>query len=309
MTSKLVSRAVFAAHDAPVPADVELAPAPNASTAKPVQESLGEPEQLDAGAVDVMARMRRSGASESFAEEVAHYVHRKGLRGPYAIDGAAALIGKLFHRARSPKRGVGPARIVFVGPTGAGKTACIAKLGRLLSDSGRSVAFASLDPLGMTTLERIGSLDADRDRTEIPLAPISKAVDLEALLAGHTDLDLVLVDTPGISPSDTEAIDELASELGDLARIDPLDCYLVLPAHLEGRAADFIASAFSRLGPTGAIVTKLDETDAPCAVLEAIQSRRLPVAFLSDGQDVRGHLTRPKTEHFADLFLRGRCSL
>ena len=64
--------------------------------------------------------------------------------------------------------------------------------------------------------------------------------------------------------------------------------------------------AFARTAPTGCVVTQLDETDQPAGVLEEIGRARLPVAFLCDGQDVRGHLARPSPDRFADLFLRGR---
>ena len=82
--------------------------------------------------------------------------------------------------------------------------------------------------------------------------------------------------------------------------------YLVLPASTSRGSLALSVQAFRKLGPDAVCVTKLDETVEPAGALETALEARLPIAFLCDGQDVRSHLQRPTSDHFADLFLRGK---
>lgn len=321
MCPRQVNRAVFAAYDAetrevkPVERP-ELVVEPKAPKAKPPVEPAVEPvkragsaaPEVEPGTRDVAERLCRTGVSRSFALEIARHVRDHGLRGAYAIDGAAALIRRLYRRAASPSPSSGTARVAFVGMSGSGKTTAVAKLGRQMAKTGRSVAFASLEPGPANAPERVSSVERDRDRMEVPFAPIGSAMELEALLSVQDDLDVLLVDTPGVSPFDEATIEDLAKELAGISRLAPLECYLVVPAHLNGRALDRMLDKFAPLGITAAIVTKLDETDAPGAVLEHLKRRGLPVAFFADGADTRAQLIRPEPRHFADLLLRGRCT-
>jgi flagellar biosynthesis GTPase FlhF len=54
------------------------------------------------------------------------------------------------------------------------------------------------------------------------------------------------------------------------------------------------------------IITKIDETREPAPVLELVRELSLPVAFLSDGQDIGRDFHRARREHLADLLIRGR---
>ena len=266
-------------------------------------------DDLDPGTRDVRDRLLEHGASLDFTARVVRAVRTSRARGAYAIDVAAHVIGRAFPILPSPKRPRrlgAPRLIAFVGPTGSGKTTTVAKLGRRLAAAGRRVGYLTLDAVGATALERVGGVAADSDRTEIPLAAIRKADDLTRALRRLGSVEVVLLDTPGLSPRDEVELDLLARELHRIGERHRLDVFLVLSATKSRSSLELASWAFAHTAPTACVLTKLDETDEPGALLERVATAGLAVAFLCDGQDARGHLARPTPDRFADLLLRGR---
>lgn len=264
---------------------------------------------LEPGAADVRRRLLAAGASDELCESVLRAVVGSDARGTFAIDAAARVIGGLFQIQPSPRRAAGaPYLIAFVGTPGSGKTSTLAKLGRRLQGVGRRVAYASFDPQGLAALQRVGGLESDVDRTEVPLAAVRRASDLRRFVQRAGAPDVVLVDTPGFSPRDERELARFADELARARTPERFDCYAVLPATSSRAALRLACDALAPLAPDAGVLTRLDETSAPAPALECLREADLPVAFLCDGQDVRGHLFRPTRDHFADLLLRGKLS-
>jgi len=263
------------------------------------------PNELEPGARDVRERLLAAGASPTLADRVVRGVLARDARGAYAIDAGAELLGSAFTYEPPPRGADAPHVLAFVGPTGAGKTAVLARLGRRLLDAGRDVFFATLDPLSVG-VDGAARLRTDVDRTELPLTVVRDAVELHAALVERGGSDLVLLDTPGLSPRDEQGLAELGDTLTAVRRLGTPHVYLVLPAGASRAALGLAADAFRRARPTAAVVAKLDETTEPGAVLEEAQRAGLPLAFLCDGQDVRQHLARATPDRVADLFLRGQ---
>jgi len=274
------------------------------SKSEALLEGLSEP-----GALDVRDRLLEHGASAEFAAVILQRVQEAGASGTWAIDEAADAIGRSISVRPSPKRKRGsrvPHIFAFAGPTGAGKTTTLAKLGRRLAKSGCKVLFATLDAAGASALERVGGIESDIDRAEIPLVSIRGAEDLMEALSKQPQTDIVMIDTPGLSPRDEDGLDMLSAEIAELGALGPLDLYLVLPATRSRASLRLAHNAFNRMHPVACVLTKLDETDEPGTVLSEVACAHLPVAFLCDGLDTRAHLDRPKAGDFADLLLRGK---
>jgi len=264
--------------------------------------------ELEPGTRDVAGRMLAHGATPEFARLVLSEVLRGGARGAYAVDAASEILARALPILPSPKRPrrfQRPPLLAFVGPAGVGKTTTLTKLGRRLRAGGRKVLFASLDPLSLGALERVGGLEADVDRGELPLELVRDAADLERLLRRAGPVDTVLLDTPGFSPREETRLDEAARELARFSGPCELETLLVLSAASGRGALRTLLAAFAPFRARGAVLTKLDETDEPAAACEALLRARLPLAFLCDGQDTRAHLRRPTGEALAELVLRG----
>jgi flagellar biosynthesis GTPase FlhF len=286
--------------------DLRRPPAPLVRVPPTVDELVGL--ELEAGTRDVAQRMLAHGASSEFVRAILIEVQRAGARGAYAIDAAAALLARAVPILPSPKRPRAherPPLFAFVGPTGVGKTTALVKLGRKLREAGRTVAFASLDPISLDAIERAGGFASDVDRGELPLALVRTAEDLTKLLRRAGAVDAVLLDTPGLSPREEQRIDELRRELVRCTATCETQILLVLSAASGRGALRLTTQAFAGLRADGAVLTKLDETDEPAAAYEALVRAHLSIAFLCDGQDTRAHLFRPTGEALSELVLRG----
>jgi flagellar biosynthesis protein FlhF len=264
--------------------------------AAPESEAVGDTRE-------VRARLAAAGASGALVEAVCREV--SGGAKSHPIDAAAAAIGRRFLVARSP-RVAGKTRVItFVGPTGAGKTLSLAKLGLQLKQAGRKVAFAA------PRARRVGALEqaqAYADLIEVPLHVVDPDARISERTFAASKAEAVLFDVPGCSPADDAALEDLRLTLSRVGADLTLDRYLVLPASASASALRVAERTFAPLAPSGCVITKLDETAEPGPVLELALRRRLAVAFLCDGTDVAKHLHRASADRFSDLLLRGRIS-
>ena len=262
--------------------------------------------RADPGLADVRERLARHGASRGLVERIAQRVEASGARGMYALDVAARLIGKAVTLHPAPKRSSVPHLLALVGPGGAGKTTTLAKLGRRLVAGGRRVRFASLDGVGLATLESLDPRGADADRHEIAIQALTSTEQLDERRLAAEGLDALLLDTPGLPLRDAQGQAALARELARLGSHTRAEVQLVLPANAARETLDLALEAFAPLEPSAVVLTKLDETPRPGAALELCLRAKLPIAYLADGRDVRAGLRPARPGDVADLFLRGR---
>ena len=271
------------------------------------------PGSREKGLTDVERFLVRSGCSEQLVKDTLEAVEGSRSTGAFAIDAAASHLGGLVPIAPSPRvarrssdddPAHAPHLISFVGPTGVGKTTTLAKLAARLVRARRRVALVTLDqrPTAIDALKRFGTL------LQAPVDAARDGLELARITTRSRHVDAVLVDTSGSSPRDGDALQLLGRVLERAvggAR-SHLDVYLTVPATSSRTALDETRIGFRPAGLTGLVITKLDETAAPAPVLEFARESELPVALLADGQDRSRHLHRPRPDHFADLFLRGR---
>ncbi len=184
--------------------------------------------------------------------------------------------------------------VALVGPTGAGKTTTIAKLAaRAVLDHDKTVTLVACDSF------RVGAVDHLRRYASLLRVKLQVATsrhDLESIVRDATS-DLVLVDTGGRAPDLESAEGWLASRPRRARSADDaqpglelssreIDVLLCLPASLRARDVTRIAKTFAPLHPTALAITKLDETEAPAAIVHGPVTTRLPVSLVTFGQRV-----------------------
>jgi flagellar biosynthesis protein FlhF len=177
--------------------------------------------------------------------------------------------------------------IALIGPTGVGKTTTLAKLAARYArtHSARDVALITTD------VYRIGAREQLYTYGRLLGMPVVEAADEAALgeaLARLKDYKLVLIDTAGLSQRDSM----LVSQLSWLAKYPQISSYLVMPANAQTRDLDEVIHRFSIAKPKGAILTKLDETGRLGSALSLTIRRKLPIAYVTDGQRVPEDLHR-----------------
>ena len=173
-------------------------------------------------------------------------------------------------------------RLLFVGPSGVGKTTLLAKLAArwVLQNGPERVALVSADT------SRIGAQDQLRVigrllgvRTEC----LTDVGGLGSAMTALRDYRLVLIDTSGTHAATTAAAQSLAKALAVDARIETV---LVVAANSQAAGIDDLFARSKWLQPCACVITKLDEAASLGGVLSAAVRSKLPIASVSSGPEI-----------------------
>jgi flagellar biosynthesis protein FlhF len=200
-----------------------------------------------------------------------------------------------------PKARVRQKRIMaFVGPTGVGKTTTIAKLAaRWALQDKKKIALVTIDTF------RIGAVEQLRIYGEIigvPVEVVTSPAELQHVLARHKNKDTIFIDTTGRSAKRPMQLAELRAFLDPVKNLEK---YLVVSATIKARDLLTIYRAYSSIGLTAAIFTKLDETDSLGPLLDLCHRTSLPVAYVANGQNVPEDLEEADSTALARLLWGG----
>jgi flagellar biosynthesis protein FlhF len=171
--------------------------------------------------------------------------------------------------------------VALVGPTGVGKTTTIAKLAanyRLREK--RRVGLITVDTYRVAAVEQLRTY---ADIIDLPMEVVATPREMREAVGRMSHLDLVLMDTAGRSPRDEVRIQELKSMLGEA---EPDEVHLVLSATAGAKSLAATAERFADVGTTALILTKLDEATSLGQLMTLLRSCRLPISYLTDGQNV-----------------------
>ncbi len=186
----------------------------------------------------------------------------------------------------------------LVGPTGVGKTTTIAKLAAYAKlELKQKVALLTLDTF------RLAAVDQLQQYAQILQVPIHVALtveDLRSALRFYQDRALVLIDTPGHNPKDTEVLAQLRRFLDELPEVET---HLVLSATTKPRDMAEVAHRFEPLNPQRLVFTKLDETSTFGPILSTLVRVKKPLSYLGTGQEVPQDLELATSRRVADLIL------
>ena len=172
-------------------------------------------------------------------------------------------------------------KVIFVGPTGSGKTTTIAKLAANFAlHKKKKVAMVSLDTY------RIGAIGQLRIYGEIMGVPVEVAGDrneLAAIVKKHEDKDLLLIDTTGKSHADKSYPGQLKVMLNDLGSVET---QLVLSLTIQEKILQESVKQFSLLGIDRVLFTKIDEGMSFGSLFNFSLRTRIPFSYFTVGQRV-----------------------
>lgn len=182
------------------------------------------------------------------------------------------------------------APIMLIGPTGAGKTSCAAKLAASALDQGAGAFIMTADAGRAGAVEQIktygDSLGVDYFVVETP-QDVARALDL------YPPAGLALLDTPGVSPFDAGDIAALRC-FQETLKAEPV---LVLPASGDVEEFKEWSAAFREFGVKRAIITKFDATKRVGAALTAAHAAGMTLSYFSESAFISDGLT-PATPEF-----------
>jgi flagellar biosynthesis protein FlhF len=181
-----------------------------------------------------------------------------------------------------------------------GKTTTLAKLAaRFALQEGRKVGFITVDTFRIAAVEQL------KTYAKIMALPLEVALDgasLRGAVESLSDRDLILVDTAGQSPRDEESLRELAAFFPTDVEVE---VHLVLAVTTRGRDLERILRQYEPLRPTRLLLTKLDETECLGPLLSLPLASRLPLSYLTVGQNVPDDLEEATPSRVVEHLCRG----
>jgi flagellar biosynthesis protein FlhF len=186
----------------------------------------------------------------------------------------------------------------FVGPTGVGKTTTIAKLAAdLMLNQKKKVGFITTDTYRIAAVEQLKTY---ANILNIPIEVVFSPTDMESAVEKLASCDVILMDTAGRNYLQKQFIDELSRLVPNQT---PVQTHLVLSMTSRIDDLEDILDNFRTLPVSSMIVTKLDETNRQGNLLNLITTCKIPVTYLTNGQNVPDDILKVSPEAIADIIL------
>ncbi|MBW9151927.1 flagellar biosynthesis protein FlhF [Clostridium estertheticum] len=204
------------------------------------------------------------------------------------------ILKEMIHITKSKLQG----RIVLVGPTGVGKTTTIAKLaGKLALAEGKKVGLITVDTYRIGAVEQ---LKAYADIMNLPFKVVYNMNDMDKAIESMSECEVVLIDTTGRSSKNKMQIAELRTFV---EKADTKNIHLVLSSTTKNRDMKYIIEGYRILNYNSIIVTKLDETATYGSILNILETAKIPLSFVSIGQNVPDDIKELSADSIVSLIL------
>jgi flagellar biosynthesis protein FlhF len=256
------------------------------------------PAERPAKAEELVKTMTDAGLDAGIALDIIDRVVANEL--PFATPRA---LKKLVRRALARRipiaqpAATGARSVAFVGPGGAGKTLCAARLAATYATrSELPVVVISLRPVdGGTELRSL------LEPFGIGLRTADSGAQARAHLAGALDHALVVIDTPAVAPRSPAEVNALADELRALG---VEEVHLTLPSTYSGPAARELADALAPLSPSCIALTHMDATTHVGGLVDYAIREQRPMSYTSTGGGLPGGLSPADPDELAGLLIQ-----
>ncbi len=199
-----------------------------------------------------------------------------------------------LHAEDGPK--TGPRVIALVGPTGVGKTTTIAKLSaplRLVHR--RRIGLITLDTFRLGAIEQISRY---AEIVGLEVRAVERPDQLAAALAEFHEFDVVFIDTAGTSPKNTDHLDHVRRIL---ALVENVEVHLCLSASVTRDALVETVQRYRPLAFDRLLITKADEAVGAGHLMDLFDVAKVPVSYMTCGQDVPEDIATATTERLESL--------
>ncbi len=205
-------------------------------------------------------------------------------------------IGVPLEKMRSKRQQI----VALVGPTGVGKTTTIAKIAANNKIfHGKKVGIITADTFRIAAVEQIQTF---ANIAGIPIEVVYDPQEMKDAIRSLKDMDLILIDTVGRSQRKSEHLQKI-KEFIDAA--SPQQVHLVLSLTGSTKNLLEVAHNFSVLKPNRFIFTKLDEVSGAGNILNIAYKTKIPVSYVTTGQNVPDDVLLPDHNSISRLLLYG----
>ena len=225
------------------------------------------------------------------------FLNKKNLDS-YVVSTIASMIPTANFEINKQKK---PKIVSLVGPTGVGKTTCIAKLSvisKILHNL--NVGLISIDTY------RLGALDQLKifaDISDIEFHVAYEPADVSKFISKMKKKDLIFIDTVGRSQNKTEQLEGI----NDFLKVTKVDeTYLVLSATSMSKNMIDAAQKFRVLKYNGIVITKLDEAVSFGNIFNLVTAINVPIKYLTNGQIIPDDIIAGDSEFIANMIYSGK---
>ncbi|MCL2398224.1 MAG: flagellar biosynthesis protein FlhF [Defluviitaleaceae bacterium] len=255
--------------------------------AKGVSSEIAEKVLEDANALEV-------GEEEQYINLVVKIVYNKIME---ILGEPRVLLGQELDKTNNS--GNEPQIVVFMGPTGVGKTTTIAKLSSVLVlDYQKKVGLITSDTYRIAAVEQLRTY---AEILGLDLQVIYNSQEMEPCIERIQDCyDVILMDTAGRSHQNTENILELSSMLN---YIPSSEKFLVLSVTTRQEDLLSIIKIYETVADFDLIFTKLDETGSLGILLNICYLTGRKVSYVSFGQNVPEDIEKIQPDKIAKALM------
>jgi len=194
-----------------------------------------------------------------------------------------------------------PTVISIVGPTGVGKTTCIAKLAVI------SKILHNLD-IGLISIDtyRLGALDQLKIFSEISNIDFLVAyepADIPKFMKKFKNKDIVFIDTVGRSQNNIKLLNSINDFLQKV-KVD--ETYLVINSTSDYKVMLDVANKFKVLNYDALVFSKLDEAISYGNIINLVNEIHSPIKYLTNGQVIPDDILAADSEFIANMVYRGK---
>lgn len=232
--------------------------------------------------------MLESEVDEKYANQIVDEADVSGqsnLPFDYILGNVYQKMVLKFGRAEGIIQAEGHPRIVvFMGPTGVGKTTTIAKIAsNYVVEEKRKVALLTADTYRIAAVDQLRTY---ANILEVPFRVIYSEEEAKEAIQEFDDYDYIFIDTAGHSHQNEEQLDRMKNLVEVVREAGDCQAFLVLSATTKYRDLLKIVSRYNQIADYQLIFTKLDETDVQGNLLNLKLYTDNPIAFVTYGQNV-----------------------
>ncbi len=174
-----------------------------------------------------------------------------------------------------------PATILFIGPTGVGKTTTIAKLATdLVFNQKYRVALATMDTYRVAAVDQLKKYG---NILGLSTSVINSPLEYSSVIRALNNYDIILIDTAGRNHKEEYQVNEIKSLL-KMARVSKV--YLVLSLTSKDRDLIDIINRYSFINNFTLLFTKSDETTSIGNIINVCYTTNKRVSYVTTGQRV-----------------------